>query len=138
MAQHIFSYPTVAGATSTLTFNDGTTGIARLQEDTDSYQMNDEIGQTLGGSDQVKEYGTAKNIYSFSFIVPSVKTASETDLADVKAFFAVVRRLYTFQWTDVDATGSPVRTVRLTTNPIQWTRMGGKWFKITIELKDQA
>jgi len=137
MAAHVFSYPTVAGATSTLTFNDGTTGIARLQEDTDSYQMNDEIGQTLGGSDQVKEYGTAKNTYTFSFIVPQTKTASETDLADVKAFFAIVRRLYTFQWTDVD-NSSVVRTVRLITNPIQWTRMGGKWFKITIELKDQA
>lgn len=137
MAAHIFSYPTVAGATSTLTFNDGTTGIARLQEDVDEYQINDEIGQTKGGSDQVKEYGTPKNVYSFSFIVPQTKTASETDLADVKTFLAIVRRLYTFQWTDVD-NSSVVHTVRLLTNPIKWTRLGGKWFKINLELKDQA
>lgn len=138
MAAHIFSYPTVAGATSTLTFNDGVTGIARLQDDTDEYQMNSEIGQTKGGSDQVKEYGTPKNVYQFSFIVPKTKTASETDLADVKTFLAIVRNLYTFQWTDVDSTGSPVRTVRLLTNPVKWTRLGGKWFKITLELRDQA
>jgi hypothetical protein len=136
MAQHVFSYPTVAGATNTLTFNDGATGIARLADDVDTYNLNSEIGQTLGGSDQVKEYGVAKNVYQFSFIVPKTKTASEIDLADVKVFLAIVRNLYTFQWTDVD-NSSTVHTVRMTTNPVQWTRMGGKWFKITIELREQ-
>ena len=137
MAAHVFSYPTVAAATSTLTFNDNTTGIARLQEDTDSLEFNDELGTTKGGTDRVKEYGIQKTTYQFSFIVPAVKTASETDLADVKVFLAIVRRLYTFQWTDVDATGSPVRTVRLITNPVRWTRLGGKWFQITLELREQ-
>jgi hypothetical protein len=137
MAAHIFSYPTVAAATSTLTFNDGTTGIARLQEDEDALSFNDELGTTFGGTDRACEYGTQKTEYSFTFIVPETKTSSETDLADVKTFIGTVRRLYTFQWTDVDASGSPVRTVRLVTNPVRWTRLGGKWFKITLQLREQ-
>jgi len=137
MSAHVFNYPTVAGSTNSLTFNDGTTGIARLQEDTDSLEFIDELGTTKGGTDRVKEYGDEKTTYQFSFIVPETKTASETDLADVKTFLAIVRRLYTFQWTDVDATGSPVRTVRLVTNPVRWTRLGGKWFQVTFELREQ-
>jgi hypothetical protein len=138
MAANVWYYPTQAAATSTLTFNDSANGWARSQDDVDEIQFNAEIGVTKGGSDMVKEYGTAKNIYSFTFIVPKTKTASETDLADFLTFIGVVRCLYTFQWYDVDVSPAVYRTVRLTSTTIKKTRLGGKWFQITVQLRDQT
>jgi hypothetical protein len=105
--------------------------------DVDELQFNAETGVTKGGSYQAKEYGTPKNIYPFTFIAPKTKTASETDLADFLTFIGVVRNINSFQWYDADA--SVYRTVWLTTTAIKKTRLGaGKWFQITVSLRDNT
>ena len=83
----------------------------------------------------MREFGNDVNTYTFSFIVPRVKVASELDMPAAKTFFGVVKRTNTFQWTDNSST---VRTVRIMTNPIRFEPFGGgKYAKCTIELKEQ-
>ena len=115
MSDHSFKYPTSTNPTSTLTFDTA----ARLVSDSDTLNFKDEIRETKGGTDRVHEYGDEQNIYTFSAIFPR-SHATLTDLANVKAFLAVVRRLYTFVWTDDAATE---RTVRNLTNPIRRNRI---------------
>lgn len=129
MSDHIFTYPATGTPTNTLTFNTK----ARIVSDSDTLRFNDEYGETKGGSDQVKEYGDNKNIYEFTFIFP--RSSSSTDLADVKTFFGIVKRLYTFVWTDDSSTN---RTVRCITNPIRFEPIAsGLYYTCTIELKEQ-
>ncbi len=130
MANHTFKYPNSTTPTSTLTFNTH----ARLVDDSDSLRFNDEYSETKGGSDQVREYGDTKNHYNFSFIFPR-SDGSLTDLADVKTFFGVVKRLYTFTWTDES---SVEHTVRCLTNPIVFEPIAsGLYYRCNIELKEQ-
>ena len=130
MSDHTFKYPTATAPTSTLTFNTK----ARLVSDPDTLQFNDDLGTTKGGTDRVLEYGDNQNHYAFSFMFPR-SHASLTDLADVKTFFGVVKRLYTFVWTDDVGTA---RTVRIITNPIRFEPIAtGLYYQCTLELREQ-
>lgn len=130
MSDHIFTYTPVTGSPSTLTFNTS----ARLVEDSETIKFNDEYAETKGGSDQTREYGDTKSHFNFTFIFHR-SHASLTDLADVKTFFGVVKRLYEFVWTDESGVQ---RTVRCLTNPITFEpTASGLYYRCTIELKEQ-
>ncbi len=130
MSDHVFTYTPATGSPSVLTFNTS----ARLVEDSDTLKFNDEYAETKGGADQTREYGDTKNHYAFTFIIPR-SHASLTDLADAKVFFGVIKRLYTFVWTDDVGTS---RTVRCVTNPITFESIAtGLYCRCTIELKEQ-
>lgn len=124
MSDHRFDYPTAAASTANIVF----TTAARLIDDPDELRFNDELGESKGGSDYVREYGEDQNRYTFTAIIP------RSGLAAAKTFFGVITRVNTFQWTDDVAT---VRTVRLMTNPIRFEPTGGNWVRITLELKEQ-
>lgn len=125
-----FSFTDTAGTVHTLTFD--TKG--HMADDADALVFYDELSQTPNGTDIVRDYGAGKDTFSFSAVFPKFKTGTESDLADVKAFLGLVRRLNTFTWTDENGT---VRTVRNLTNPIQFAPLGGRWYKVSLELKAQ-
>ena len=130
MSDNIFSHTSSAGVTTSITFDTA----ARLIADPDTLSFNDELGTSKGGTDYVREYGDDQNRFAFSFIVPRTKAETEADMADAKAFFAVVKRTGTFTWTDENGT---VRTVRNMSNQITFEPMGGRWVRCSIELKEQ-
>ena len=90
------------------------------------------MATSIGGSDYVLDYSALKYHFRFSFIVPRTKVAAEYDMADAKAFFLVVSRVNTFQWTDENST---VRTVRLMSNAVSFEPESGRWMRCTVELK---
>jgi hypothetical protein len=124
MSDHRFDYPTAAASVANIVF----TTAARLIEDPDELRFNDEIGESKGGSDYVREYGDDQNRYTFSAILP------RASMAAAKTFFGTVKRVNTFQWTD-DA--AAVRTVRLMNDSIRFVPLSGIYVIITLELKEQ-
>ena len=124
MSDHRFDYPTVAATTANIVF----TTAARLIDDPDELRFNDEVGESKGGSDYVREYGENQDRYTFTAIIP------RSGMAAAKTFFGLVRRTSTFQWTDDAAT---VRTVRSMSNPVRFEPYGGIYVRISLELKAQ-
>lgn len=124
MSNHRFDYPTAAATVANIEF----TTAARLIDDPDELRFNDELGESKGGADYVREYGDDQDRHTFSFVIP------RASMAAAKTFFGVVTRLNTFQWTDDAAT---VRTVRNMTNPIRFEPYNGVWVRVTLELKAQ-
>lgn len=99
------------------------TDINRQQDDADSYEANQELARSQGGTDMVDSYGPAKRIWQLTMHIwlsspaapdgaPHYYSPHEIDLADVERFVNeyVCWGVNPFYWTDYSGT---VRRVRL-------------------------
>lgn len=131
MANNVWYYPTVAAATSTLTFN--TKG--HLLDGSDfAIIPNAQTGLSKGGTRYAESFGADRQLFDFSFIVPE---SSETvsDRADVVTFFAaILGPTNTFVWVDESSVS---RTVRCISDQIRFQRIGIYW-RVTVTLEVQS
>lgn len=113
MADHTFKFPTVASATSTLTF----TRAWRLGEES-YYRFNGENAETYGGTFRSVSRGTNPQVQPLTVQVPRT-SESATDWADVVAFVnsTVNFGVSQFVWTDCDSVSHDVRLENTDLNP---------------------
>lgn len=131
MANNVWYYPTVAAATSTLTFD--TKG--HLLEGSDFTLIpNAKTGISKGGTRYAESFGPNRETFDFSFFVPE-SSSTVSDRADVIAFFAaVLGPTNTFVWRDENSVD---RTVRCISDNIRFQRVGPYW-KVTVTLEVQS
>lgn len=126
MASNKFEYPNNISASSTLTFVHG-----HLIEDTIGVQFNESTELSKGGTRFVESFGGAKYQFPFTAVVP-ISSATETDYADVLAFFIATNgAVSSFSWTDES---SVVRTVRMVTGSLTFENVG-TYRKFTVLLE---
>jgi len=132
MANHRFDYPTAAAPTSSLVFTRG----ARLVSDTPLLRLNQEVGQTKGGTTRAKSYGPAKRVYPLTAIF-AMSSGSEADFEDVVAWLDEVAEgaVNEFEWSDENGT---VRTVRIVNgNEISFPKFAHDSQSCTFQLEVQ-
>jgi hypothetical protein len=112
MASHTFKYPTVAGATSTLTFP-----YADFQGDTSPIEANQSAGQTLGGTPMVDSFSAGITTKNLTVRVP-VSSESVTDWTDIETFIRDTVNFgeRNFYWTDANETARQVKLLNTDTN----------------------
>jgi hypothetical protein len=132
MADHRFDYPTAALPTTSLVFVRG----ARLVSDTPLLRLNQEVGQTKGGTTRAKSYGPAKRVYPLTAIF-AISGASEADFEDVVTWIDEISEgaVNAFEWSDEHGT---VRTVRIVNgNEISFPKFGHDSQSCTFQLEVQ-
>ena len=123
-----FSYPTVAAATKTLTFD------ARQYTDKWYTEKNQLMDETNGGAIMVKNLGSDRSTWEYTVVVP-VTSVSVTDQADIESFISSTYAngaQNTFVWTDTDSTA---RTVRMINSSFSFEMITPTYVRISFLLR---
>lgn len=128
MADHTFKYPTVAGATTTLTFPR-----AFFRGDTATVQSNQAMGQSLGGTLMVESFAAGYTIQPFTVQVPRT-SESATDWTDVETFVKTTVNFgeNTFWWTDDSSVSREVRLMNTSCKPTEYATYNEYTFQLRL------